>query len=104
MKGADPKGANPKLERFFKSLDALAGSKGLALARRAIPRMAWLQTESDVVALLFTSFSQEDLHLAMHRGISALEEVQKDSSEWDIINEALDMIWLAIGGDEEDED
>jgi hypothetical protein len=94
---------DPRLAKFMRSLDALAKAKGLATARRCIPRAAWMQDELDTVAIIFNTHSQEDLHLAMHKGISALEDVDKNSPEFDVINEALDMVWLALGGDEDED-
>jgi len=96
----DPEG----MQKFFESLDALADSAALKAARKVLPRPVWSLTSSNVVKELRTKFSEMDLTVALHRGMSVLDAVDANDSEWDVVDEAVDLIWLALEVEEEDED
>jgi hypothetical protein len=93
--------SHEKLKKFFDALDSKARSSILAQARSLFPPFVWLHVDVDLVELVRNTHNEDDLIAIFHRGLALLDKIDDDAPELDLVSEALDIVWEAIGGDDE---
>lgn len=95
--------SHERLKKFFDTLESKARTQPLAQARSIFPPFVWLQVDIDLLELLRNTHSEDDLIAIFHRGLALMDKLEDDTSELDLVSEALDLVWEAIGGDDEED-
>jgi hypothetical protein len=91
-----------RLKKFFDTLEAKTRAPSLVQARSIFPPFVWLEVDINLVEMLRNTHNEEDLITVFHRGLALMDKLEDDTSELDLVSDALDLVWEAIGGDEDE--
>lgn len=90
------------VERFFKDLDALANSPVLRRVSRILPPFVWLLVDFDP-NLIRATFEESDLAERFATTSDLLDQMDEESPEYRVIDEALEILWTSFEDDEDPE-